>query len=86
MASITLSEAVRQTQELVSDPEDRLYGDLDASMADAIKYLLEGIALSEVEKRAGLRLYERGECRRDYRNGYRKRKVQTAYKTIWGIY
>ena len=86
MASITLSEAVRQTQELVSDPEDRLYGDLDASMADAIKYLLEGIALSEVEKRAGLRLYERRECRRDYRNGYRKRKVQTAYKTIWGIY
>ena len=82
MTSITLSELVRQTRELVSDPEDRLYGDLDASMADAIKCLLEGIAASEVEKRAGLRLYERGECRQDYRNGYRHRKVQTAYKTI----
>jgi len=82
MTSITLSELVRQTRELVSDPEDRLYGDLDASMADAIKSLLEGIAYSEVEKRAGVRLYERGDCREDYRNGYRKRKVQTAYKTI----
>jgi len=82
MASITLSEVLRQTRELVSDPEDRLYGDLDASMADAIKCLLEGIAVSEVERRAGVRLYERGESRSDYRNGYRKRKVQTAYKTI----
>lgn len=82
MASITLSELLRQTRELVSDPEDRLYGDLDASMADAIKCLLEGIALSEVEKRTGMRLYERGETRQDYRNGYRKREVQTAYKTI----
>ena len=82
MESITLSELMRQTRELVSDPEDRLYGDLDASMADAIKCLLESIALSEVEMRAGVRLYERGEERQDYRNGYRKRKVQTAYKTI----
>ena len=82
MTSITLSELARQTRELVSDPEDRLYGDLDASMADAIKCLLEGIAYSEVEKRAGVRFYERGECRQDYRNGYRHRKVQTAYKTI----
>ena len=82
MRSITLSELVRQTRELVSDPEDRLYGDLDASMADAIKCLLEGIAVSEVEKRTGVRLYERGESRQDYRNGYRERQVQTAYKTI----
>lgn len=82
MTSITLSELLRQTRELVSDPEDRLYGDLDASMADAIKCLLEGIAVSEVEKRSGVRLYERGECRQDYRNGYRHRKVQTSYKTI----
>jgi len=82
VASITLSQALRQTQELVSDPEDRLYGDLDSAMADAIKCLLEGIAVSEVERRAGVRLYERGDSRSDYRNGYRKRKVQTAYKTI----
>ena len=82
MKSVTLSEVVRQTRELVSDPEDRLYGDLDASMADAIKCLLEGIAVSEVESRIGVRFYERGECRQDYRNGYRRRRVQTAYKVI----
>lgn len=82
MGSITLSELVRQTRELVSDPEDRLYGDLDASMADAIKGLLEKIALSEVEHRAGVRLYERGESRTDYRNGYRERGVQTPYRMV----
>ncbi len=82
MGSITLSEVLRQTRELVSDPEDALYGDLDSAMADAIKCLLERIAVSEVEKRAGARLYERGDSRMDYRNGYRRREVQTAYKTI----
>jgi len=82
LGSITLSEVLRQTRELVSDPEDALYGDLDSAMADAIKCLLERIAVSEVEKRAGARLYERGDSRMDYRNGYRRREVQTAYKTI----
>lgn len=82
MTSITLSQVLRQTRELISDPEDRLYGDLDTAMADAIKCLLEGIAASEVEKRVGVRMYERGENREDYRNGSRERKVQTAYKTI----
>lgn len=82
MASITLMELVRQTRDLVSDPEDRLYGDLDSSMADAIKSLLEKIAESEVERRVGVRLYERGENRQDYRNGYRYREVQTPYRTV----
>lgn len=82
MGSITLNEWARQTRELVSDPEDRLYGDLDTAMADAIKQLLEGIAVSEVERRAGVKLYERGERRSDYRNGYREREVQTPYRTI----
>jgi putative transposase len=82
LGSITLNELARQTRELVSDPEDRLYGDLDASMADAIKRLLERIAVSEVERRAGVKLYERGDLRSDYRNGYRKREVQTPCRTI----
>jgi putative transposase len=80
--SITLGELARQTRELVSDPEDGLYGDLDASMADAIKCLLEKLAVSEVERRAGVKLYERGESRSDYRNGYRERDVQTPYRTV----
>lgn len=82
MASITLNQLFEQTRQLVSDPEDRLYGDLDASMADAIKCLLENIALSEVERRVGVRFYERGGMRVDWRNGYRERVVQTSYKTI----
>jgi putative transposase len=82
MASITLYELAEQTRQLVSDPEDRLYGDLDASMADAIKRLLEQIALSEVEQQLGRRLYERRECDSDYRNGYRERAVQTPYRTV----
>jgi putative transposase len=82
MTSITLSEVLRQTRELVSDPEDRLYGDLDSAMADAIKSMFERIAVSEVEKRSGVRIYERSDSRTDYRNGYREREVQTSYKTI----
>lgn len=82
MESITLNELMRQTRELVSDPEDRLYGDLDASMADAIKCLLEKIAVSEVEQRVGVKLYERRASRNDYRNGYREREVQTPYRTV----
>jgi len=82
VGSITLSELVRQTRELASDPEDRLYGDLDASMADAIKCLLERIAVSEVERRVGVKLYERGSVRKDYRNGYREREVQTPYRVV----
>lgn len=81
MSSITLSQFARQTRELVSDPEDRLYGDLDSSMADAIKRLLENMAESEVERRVGRKRHERG-AREDYRNGHRKRNVQTPYRTI----
>jgi putative transposase len=81
MSSITLSELARQTRELVSDPEDRLYGDLDSAMADSIKRLLESIAESEVERRAGIKRYKRGP-REDYRNGHRQRKVQTPYRTV----
>jgi len=82
MASITLREVLRQTRELVSDPEDRLYGDLDSTMADAIICMFERIALSEVEKRSGVRIYERSDSRADYRNGYRKRQVQTSFTTV----
>lgn len=82
MGSITLREVLRQTRELVSDPEDRLYGDLDSAMADAICCMFERLALSEVEKRTGVRIYERSACRKDYRNGYRNRQVQTSFTTI----
>lgn len=82
MASITLKQFVDQTMRLANDSEGRLYGDLDSSMAEAIKCLLESIAWSEVEQRIGVRLYERSDTRMDYRNGYRSRRVQTCYDTI----
>jgi putative transposase len=79
MESITLGEALRQTQALVNDSEDRAYGDLGPAMADMAKCMLEGMAHSEVEKRVGVRLYERGEERTDYRNGTRERGVQLPF-------
>lgn len=82
MTSITVGERLRQVRERVNDPEDRLYGDLDVITADTIKCMLESIAFSEVEKRTGVRLYERGELRQDYRNGYRERVVQTPHETV----
>ncbi len=82
MTSITLKEVLRQTRDLVSDPEDRLYGDLDSAMADAITCMFERLALSEVEKRSGVRIYERSDTRGDYRNGYRTRDVQTTFTTV----
>jgi len=79
MESITLREVLRQTQQLVDDPEDRAYGELGPAMADAARCMLEGIAYSEIERRVGVKLYERGEDRKDYRNGTRQRRVQLPF-------
>jgi transposase-like protein len=51
-------------------------------MAGLTKVLLESLAESEVERRIGARLYERGEGRTDYRNGHRTREAQLAYQVI----
>jgi transposase-like protein len=59
-----------------------VWGDLDSAMAGLTKVLLEMLAESEVERRAGARLYERGETRTDHRNGYRERKVQLSYQVV----
>jgi putative transposase len=80
--SISLREVLRQAQQVVSDPEDRVYGDMDSLMADGVKCLLEGIAASEVEQRLGVRLYERGEDRCGHRNGYRERGVTTPARHV----
>jgi transposase-like protein len=46
------------------------------------KVLLETLAESEVERRVGARLYERGVGRTDHRNGYRKRVAQLSYQVV----
>jgi transposase-like protein len=51
-------------------------------MAGMTKALLEVMAESEVERRAGARLYERGASRADYRNGYRTRTAQLSYQVL----
>jgi len=40
------------------------------------------MAVSEVEQRLGYRLYERGDDRSDYRNGYRERTVQLPFAVL----
>ncbi len=40
------------------------------------------MAESEIERRCGFKLHDRGVERTDYRNGYRHRSVQTSFKTI----
>lgn len=80
--SISLKGILEDAASQVTDPEGLLYGDLDQAMSGVVKVLFEMLAVSEVERRAGVRLYERSDSRRDHRNGYRYRKVQTSYEVM----
>ena len=83
MESISLREVFGKAACQVESAEDRLWGDLDSALAGMTKLLLEVLAESEVERRAGARLRERGgESRTDYRNGYRKRAAQLSYQVV----
>ena len=82
MESISLKEVLGRAVRRIGCVEDMVWGDLDSAMAGLTKVLLEMLAESEVERRAGARLYERGETRTDHRNGYRERKVQLSYQVV----
>lgn len=82
MNSITVKEVLEKAACRIVDEENLAYGELDSAMAGLTKVLLEAIAESEVERRTGLRLYERGETRTEYRNGYRSRKVQMSHQVV----
>jgi len=82
MESISLREVFRKAACQVGSGEDLVWGDLDSTMAGMTKVLLEVMAESEVERRVGVRLHERGESRSDYRNGYRRRMVQLSYQVV----
>lgn len=82
MASISVREVFRKAMSRIGSSEDLLWGDLDSTMAGMTKVLLEVMAESEVERRAGARLHERGESRADYRNGYRSRTAQLSYQVV----
>lgn len=82
MSNITLKEVLEKAACRISDSENLVYGDLDSSTASVTKLLLESMAESEIERRLGVRLHERGETRTDHRNGYRYRRVQMRYQVV----
>lgn len=82
MGSISLRGIVEKAACHIGSAEDLVWGDLNSAMAGMTKVLLEVLAESEVERRAGARLHERGESRSDYRNGYRTRTAQLSYQVV----
>lgn len=82
MESITVREVLRKATSRIADNEDNIWGELNSAMAGLTKLFLETLAESEVERRIGARLYERGETRCDQRNGYRTRKAQLSYTVV----
>lgn len=82
MKSISVREVLRKATSRIWDTEDKIWGELNSAMAGLTKLFLETLAESEVERRIGASLYERGETRCDQRNGYRTRKVQLSYSVV----
>lgn len=67
----------------VEDPEDARFGDVTPLVAEGVVSILESAALSEIEQRVGTRRYERDNDKRvDYRNGSRRRTVQTRLGSV----
>ena len=82
MESIALREVLQRAACRIGCSEDLVWGDLDSAAAGLTKVLLETLAESEVERRVGVRLYERGDARTDHRNGYRTRVAQLSYQVL----
>ena len=82
MESISLREVLQRAACRIGCHEDSVWGDLDSAAAGLTRLLLECLAESEVDRRAGARLHERGEGRSDYRNGYRTRTAQLSYQVV----
>jgi putative transposase len=82
MTSIALKDVLGKAACRVQDADGMVFSDMESVTAGMLKVMYEALAVSEVEKRAGARLHERGETRSDYRNGYRTRTLQTSYTTI----
>jgi len=82
MESISVREVLRKAVNHIGDSEESIWCELNSSMAGLTKLFLETLAESEVERRIGAKLYERGESRQDQRNGYRARNVQLSYTVL----
>jgi len=82
MESISLKEVLERAACRIGSSEDSVWEDLNSATAGLTKLLLETLAESEIERRTGVRLYERGSGRTDHRNGYRSRTVQLSYQVL----
>jgi len=82
MESISLKEVLERAACRIGCDEDSVWEDLNSATAGLTKLLLETLAESEIERRTGARLYERGCGRIDHRNGYRSRTVQLSYQVL----
>jgi len=78
----SLREVLQRAACRVECTEDWLWGELNSATAELTKVLLKTLAVSEVERRVGVGLYERGSDRADYRNGYRTRVAQLSYQVV----
>lgn len=82
MTSISIRRVLEKTACRIQDADGLVFSDLESASVELFRFLVEILAESEVEQRAGARFYERGDGRTDYRNGYRKRRVQTSHSTV----
>ncbi len=62
---------------LLKIDESKMKAWVDRQVKNAVEDVLNGIMEFEAKTLAGAEMYERTERRKDYRNGYRKRKLQT---------
>ena len=62
---------------LLKIDESKMKAWVDGQVKNAVEDVLNDIMESEAKALAGAEAYERTDARRDYRNGHRKRKLQT---------
>lgn len=74
---LTLSELWREVKD-----EEAIWGDLKDEARCALKRLMEASLVVSVTRHLGAGAYERSEDRRDYRNGYYRRSIETTFGLI----
>jgi len=76
---LSLEQMFKQVEVWGQDAEDSRFGDLSDQVIRNLKWVLEQSFEWEARHRIGCGLYERGEYRSDYRNGYRTRDILSRF-------
>lgn len=79
MAILALERMFEQLEDWGQDSEDRRFGDLSDLVIENLKRVLEESFEWEARHRVGCWWHERSEDRKDYRNGYRTRDIQSRF-------